>query len=113
MMAKTKRTTGRETVAAYLHVFDHLLKVEIAAVQAIILNADEKLAERIKWAAPSFYYKHDLVTFNPRNRSRVHLVFHHEAVTQIPAPLLEGAYKDRRMLYLQDMQEVKKHTKEL
>ena len=108
-----KGPTGSEQVNAYLQALEHPLKAEIAAVRAIIMAADKKLAERIKWAAPSFYYKEDLVTFNHRNKSRVHLVFHHIAITQIPSPLLEGTYKDRRMLYLRHMPDVNAHKAEL
>ncbi len=59
------------------------MKAEIEAVRTIIKNADSKMLERIKWNAPSYYYKEDLVTFNPRATKHVHLVFHHAAIVKI------------------------------
>ncbi|MES2704458.1 MAG: DUF1801 domain-containing protein [Bacteroidota bacterium] len=102
-----------EAVNEYMQKLEHPLKAEIEAVRSIILKADKKLAERVKWSAPSFYYKHDLATFNHRATKHVHLVFHHIAITRIPSALLEGDYKDRRMVYLKDMKDVKAKKKEL
>jgi hypothetical protein len=53
------------------------------------------------------------VTFNPRAEDRVHLVFHHPTIVKIKSPLLEGNYKDRRMVYFADMKEIKENKKEL
>ena len=43
----------------------------------------------------------------------VHLVFHHSSIVKIKSGLLEGDYKDRRMMYLRTMQEVEANKKEL
>ena len=48
-----------------------------------------------------------------RAQQHVHLVFHHPHIVNIPSDLLEGDYKDRRMMYLKDAAAVKKHKKEL
>jgi uncharacterized protein YdhG (YjbR/CyaY superfamily) len=45
--------TDTEQVEAYLATLDHPHKAEIAAVRTIILNANDKIAERIKWKVPS------------------------------------------------------------
>ncbi len=82
-------------------------------VRKIIKGADKKIAERIKWNAPSYYYKEDLVTFHLRATKHVHLVFHRPWIVNIKSGLLEGDYKDRRMMYLRNMQEVKANKKEL
>ena len=89
------------------------LKIEIDLLRSIIKGANEKISERIKWAAPSYYYKKDLVTFNHRSIKRVHLVFHNEAIVKIDSALLEGDYKDRRMAYFKDIQEIESNKKEL
>jgi uncharacterized protein YdhG (YjbR/CyaY superfamily) len=109
---KTK-PTDEQLVAEYMDKLQHPLKAEIEAIRSIIKNANRKISERIKWNAPSYYTNADLVTFNHRDQKRVHLVFHHPAVVQIKSPLLEGDYKDRRMMYLNDMASVKAQKKEL
>ena len=102
-----------EKVNEYMQKLEHPLKAEIEAVRAIIVNANSKIAERIKWNAPSYYYKEDLVTFNPRTSKHVHLVFHHPTIVNIKSELLAGNYKDRRMAYFTDMEAVQANRKEL
>ena len=101
-----------DLVNEYMDKLIHPLKNEINAVRAII-KSNKKISERIKWNAPSYYYKEDLVTFNPRNQNQVHLVFHNQAIVNIKSTLLEGVYKDRRMTYFDSMAAIRKHKKEL
>jgi uncharacterized protein YdhG (YjbR/CyaY superfamily) len=100
-------------VSTYMKNLDHPLKEEIEALRGIIKNSDSRLAERIKWNAPSYHYRDDIVTFNPRATRHVHLVFHHPHIVKINSTMLEGDYKDRRMAYFKDMKEVKAGKKEL
>ena len=102
-----------EKVNAYMQKLEHPLKAEIEAIRAIIVSANNKIAERIKWNAPSYYYKEDLVTFNHRAQKQVHLVFHHPTIVNIKSDLLEGDYKDRRMAYFPDMNAIQANKKEL
>ncbi|MBL0743444.1 DUF1801 domain-containing protein [Chryseolinea lacunae] len=115
--AKPKKTTPPKddatAVAAYMTALKHPLKAEIEAVRTIIKNAHPDIAERIKWNAPSYHSKEDMVTFHVRPQDCVHLVFHHPAIVTIASPLLTGDYKDRRMLMLKDMKAVRTHAKEL
>ena len=109
---KSKMSDAEKT-EAYMLALQHPLKDEINAVRDIIKKASPKIAERIKWNAPSYYYKEDLVTFNHRNQSKVHLVFHHIAIVKDKSLLLEGDYKDRRMMYFDSMEDILKKEKEL
>jgi uncharacterized protein YdhG (YjbR/CyaY superfamily) len=45
-------------------------------IRAFMLAADSKLEECIKWQAPTFTYKGNLATFNPRSKKHVSLMFH-------------------------------------
>lgn len=100
--------TGTEQVEAYLRALDHPFKDEMMAVRAIILGASERIAERIKWKVPSFYYRADLAAFHPRTTDRLHLVLvFPNGLVDDPAGLLVGNYADRRMLYFSDMAEVR------
>ena len=110
---KTASKSDADKVNEYLAKLEHPLKREIEAIRVIIMNANNKLAERIKWNAPSYYYKEDLVTFNLRATNYVHLVFHHASIVTIRSAILEGDYKDRRMVYLHNMRAVKANKKEL
>ena len=101
-----------EEVNAFMKLLDHPLKDEIEAVRNII-KSNKKIAERIKWNAPSFFYTDDLATIHVKAKQHVHLIFHHPAIVKIKSALLEGDYKDRRMMYFENMKEVKARKKEL
>jgi uncharacterized protein YdhG (YjbR/CyaY superfamily) len=107
------KLTDAEQVELYMDKLEHPLKKEIEAVRKIIKDASNKITERIKWNAPSYFYQEDMVTFHVRPNHHVHLVFHHSENVNIKSALPEGDYKDRRMIYLRNMQEIKKHKKEL
>lgn len=97
----------------YMAELQHPLLQEIEAIRTIIKKSDKRINERVKWNAPSYYTTEDMVTFNPRDTKRVHLVFHHKNCVKIKSDLLEGDYKDRRMMYFTSMADVKKKSKEL
>ena len=105
--------TDEEKVLLYMNSLKHPLKSEMEAVRNIIKKADARINERIKWNAPSYYYKDDMVTFNAWAKDNVHLVFHHPFIVKIKSPSLEGDYDSRRMMYFNDMKEVKKKKSEL
>lgn len=114
MATKKKNINDTEGVNLYMQQLDHPLKAEVEAIRNIILKATEGINERVKWNAPSFFYKdEDMVTFMLRAKQHVHMVFHHPYIVEIDSPLLEGDYKDRRMLYLTNMEAVKQHEQEL
>ncbi len=99
-------------VNAFMEQLAHPLQSEIEAVRAII-KANPKIAERIKWNAPSFFYTDDLATIHVKAKQHVHLIFHHPAIVKIRSKFLEGDYKDRRMMYFENMEEIKARKKEL
>ena len=104
---KTNAATpnNSEAVDAYMAKLEHPLKAEIEMIRSIIKNARANINEQVKWNAPSFFYKEELVTFNPPMQTAAHVVFHHPNIVKIKTPLLEGDYKDRRMLYFHNAEE--------
>jgi uncharacterized protein YdhG (YjbR/CyaY superfamily) len=96
----------------FMQQLDHPLKAEIELVRAII-KANRKIAERIKWNAPSFFYVDDLATIHVKARQHVHLIFHHPAIVKIKSKYLEGDYKDRRMMYFSNAKEIRSRKQEL
>jgi hypothetical protein len=103
-----KKENNTETVNEYMRALEHPLKTEIEFVRSSILNASNKIAERVKWNAPSFYYKKDMAAFNLRQRNFIHLVFiFPNGLIENTSGLLEGDYIDRRMIYFQNMEDIK------
>jgi len=109
---KSKKPSDEEQVNAYMSKLKPPLKNEIEAVRKIIKNANPKLSERIKWNAPSYYYIQDILTFGPYKTGKILLVFHHPAVVKIKSKLLEGDYKNRRLVYFKNKAEAEEHKKE-
>jgi len=114
-MAKARsKPTEAEQVNDWIDKLDASFKPSVNAVRKIIKTAAEKLNERVKWNAPSYYYKEDIVTFGPtKARDKIVLVFHHPNIVKIRSELLQGNYKDRRLVYLNSMKEIKDAQKEL
>ena len=65
--------------------------------------------ERIKWNAPSFYYKEDLGAFNPRSSQFAHLILLFPGGGALPesSPILEGTHVNRREVKFFGMDDVK------
>ena len=88
-MSNTKK------VDEFMAKLDHPLKAEMDAVRSIIVNASPKIEEDIKWGGPSFFYKEDLATFNPRIKNYVALIFHKGELLNITSEFLENATKGK------------------
>jgi hypothetical protein len=106
--ALTTIEDGKTVVDAYVRDLDHPFKAELEAVREIIVGASPKIAERIKWNAPSFYYKEDLGAFNLRATQYAHLIllFPGGAGMDDDMGLLEGNHKDRREAKFHNMDDV-------
>lgn len=111
--SKAAKPSEEEQVKAYMNKLDTAAKKEIEAVRKIIKASSAKLTERIKWNAPSYYYREDIVTFGPYRNNKILLVFHHPAVVKVRSSLLEGNFKDRRLMYFNKSSEAVKNKKEV
>ena len=69
---------------------DHPLKGTMLLVRQIILEADERISESIKWSAPTFEFKGNLASFQPKARQFVSLMFHRGSEIPGTHPGLEG-----------------------
>lgn len=95
-----------EKVTEFIANLDNPLTAEMDAVREIILNASDKMVEDIKWSAPSFAYKENMATFNPRAKKFVNLTFHKGALIEDTTGLLEGDKKEARVARFTDMEDV-------
>lgn len=95
-------------VETFMATLEHPFKAEIAAVRAIVLAADPRVRERIKWKAPSFYHGTDLGAFNLHASEFAHLiiVFPQGKFVNDPAGLLLGAHKDRREIKFTSLEDI-------
>lgn len=117
--AKTKKPAAKdqndtEAVNAYVQQLQHPYKAEIEALRGIIKNAHPKIAERVKWNAPSFFYQLDMAAFNPRAKGFIQIIFiFPKGLIKDSSGLLEGDWKDRRQAKFYDMADIKAKKKAL
>jgi len=63
--ARATKPNEAEQVKDWMSKLTAECRPALEAVRKIIKTAGPELTERIKWNAPSFYYKEDIVTFGP------------------------------------------------
>ena len=111
--AKAARRDGANAGTA------HALQPVIEAVRAVILEADDRIKEGVKWNAPSFYTTEHFATFHLRSSTRVQLVLHlgakpragvtvRNAIAESSVPL-EWRGPDRAIVTFATVAEVRRH----
>jgi hypothetical protein len=93
-MAKSKE------VDAWLSRYENPMKPVVQRIRAIILAADSRMGECIKWQAPTFTYQGNLASFFPKSKQHASLMFHTGAHIPGVHPRLEGGGGTGRMLKL-------------
>lgn len=83
----------------------HPLDAAMRRVRDIILDADDRVTESIKWKTPTFDYRGNIVSFNPSKRF-VSLMFHRGAEIPGEHPRLEGEGKLARTMRFANLEEV-------
>ena len=100
-------------VATFMSTLEHPLKAEMEAVRQIILKAGPAVTEDIKWGGPSFLYKEDMATINPKIKNYVAVIFHKGSLIPEAAHLFEEATKGKIYAKFYNMEEVKAKKKAL
>lgn len=85
-------------VDAWFERYDNPMKDVVQRIRAIVLGADTRIEECIKWQAPTFTYLGNLASFFPKSKQHASLMFHTGA--QIPGkhPRLEGSGGTSRVM---------------
>jgi hypothetical protein len=77
-------------VEAWFESYDNPQTALVLAVRDVVLDADERVSEAIKWKAPTFVCQGNIASFYPKTKSHVALMFHTGALLPDPSGLLEG-----------------------
>ena len=82
-------------------------------VREVILRADPRLTEYMKYGSVHFGYEGDFVTFVQADKKNVNLMFHRGA--RIPGKFahLEGTHPSARFMRFADLSEVERRAAEL
>lgn len=95
-------------IETFFNERNHPLETEIRKVREIILAADERITEAIKWKSPTFMYKGNIASFFMNAKQFVSLMFHEGALLDNPHGLLEGDGKEARVARFQDMADIER-----
>jgi hypothetical protein len=100
-------------VDEFLEQKKHPMNAEIQRVREIILAADPKITETIKWSVPTFIYKGNIASYFMNAKNHVSLMFHKGAFINDKSGLLEGEGKEGRTARFTDMKDIEKKKKAL
>jgi hypothetical protein len=90
-------------VEAWFEAYDNPVKPVMERVREILLAADPRLGEVVKWSTPTFVYKGNLASFQPRAKRFVSLLFHAGASIPGSHPILEGGGETARYARIGDL----------
>ena len=99
-------------VEAWLDEYEHPAKDAMLRVREIVLF-DARMTETIKWKSPTFLYKGNLASFNPRTKAHVSLMFHTGAAIPGDHPLLQGGGATARYMRFDDLSDVEAAADEI
>jgi hypothetical protein len=71
--------------------YDNPHKDLMLRIREFILAQDERVTECIKWKTPTFVYRGNIASFNPRSKRHVSLMFHTGATIPGEHPHLHGS----------------------
>jgi len=97
--------THNPEVEAWFAAYEHPNKDAMLRLRDLIL-ADDRMAETIKWKSPTFTYRGNMASFNPRTKAHVSLMFHTGAAIPGNHPLLQGGGETARYMRFDSLAEV-------
>jgi uncharacterized protein YdhG (YjbR/CyaY superfamily) len=92
-------------VDAWFAKYDNPMKEVVQRIREIILAADPRMDECIKWQAPTFTYRGNLASFFPKSRQHASLMFHTGAHIPGEHPRLEGSGETARTMKIGSVEE--------
>ena len=99
-------------VDAWFEERKHPLTDAMQLARGLILEADPRVTESVKWKTPTFAYQGNIVSFNP-SKNLVSLLFHRGAEIPGDFPRLEGDGRLVRTMRFADVTEVEAAADEL
>jgi len=100
--------TRSPEVDAWFDRYENPMKEAVLRTRELMLGADERISETIKWSTPTFMYRGNLASFQPRAKQFVSLLFHTGASIPGEHPLLEGGGDVARYVRLADLEAVER-----
>jgi uncharacterized protein YdhG (YjbR/CyaY superfamily) len=88
----------RREVDRWFAGYENPMKEVVLRVREIVLAADPRIDECIKWQAPTFTFEGNLASFFPKSKQHASLMFHTGARIPGKHPRLEGTGATSRVM---------------
>jgi len=85
--------------------YDNPMKDVVMRIREIVLGADRRIDECIKWQAPTFTYEGNLASFFPKSKQHASLMFHLGARIPGSHKRLEGTGNTSRVMKIDSVAE--------
>ena len=100
-------------VEAWFARYQNPMKEVVQRMRDIILEADTRIEECIKWQAPTFVFEGNLASFFPKSKQHATLMFHLGARIPGDFPRLEGGGNTGRVMRIGSVAEANAARQEL
>lgn len=104
---------SKQEVDAWFSTYENPMKDVMLRVREMILAADARMDECIKWKCPTFTFNGNLASFNPRSKKHVSLMFHTGAKIPGKFPHLIGEGDTARYMNFSSIEEAESLRGEL
>ena len=102
-----------DEVDRWLARYDNPMKEIVAATRVVVMGADPRVSETIKWQAPTFVYKGNIASFFPKAKAHASLMFHKGAEIAGDFPHLVGDGKEARSFKVASIEDLAAKSDEL
>lgn len=82
-------------VDAWFEQYRNPMKPVVQRIREIVLAADPRMGECIKWPAPTFTFEGNLASFFPRSKQHASLMFHGQGEDPRPPTAPRGRRRHR------------------
>jgi hypothetical protein len=100
-------------VDAWFERYENPMKETVAAAREVMLGADDRIGEVVKWSTPTLVYKGNLASFQPRAKQFVSILFHVGASIPGSHSILEGGGEHARYARIAGQDELEARRAEL
>lgn len=100
-------------VDAWFGRYENPKKDVVMRIREIVLGADPRIEETVKWQAPTFMYKGNLASFYPKSKEHASLMFHLGAKIPGTHKRLEGSGDTSRVMKIATVAEADKAKADL
>ncbi len=100
-------------VDTWMARYESPMKPVVQRIREILLAADPRIGECIKWQAPTFTYQGNLASFYPKSKQHASLMFHQGAKIPGRFPRLEGSGGTSRVMKIGSVKDAYAAKKEL